>query len=129
MAANCFIWILSEYTAHRLRRLRQILNLVQANTKTTNRQKEVPENFTDVRYLHLFVYDTERAWAYAMELKQESTNSLDTRKHHHLTKRLKRAAQHAEKLVTLCEQNTVDARTVLDAKVKRGHRKETHGLY
>jgi hypothetical protein len=65
------------------------------------------------------VYDTERAWAYAMELKQESTNSLETRKHHHLTKRLKRAAQHAEKLVTLCEQNTVDARTVLDAKVKR----------
>ncbi|KAI8333105.1 hypothetical protein BC941DRAFT_504898 [Chlamydoabsidia padenii] len=105
-----------EYTAHRLRRLRQILNMVQANTKTTNRQKEVPENFTDVRYLHLFIYDTERAWAYAMELKQESANSLDTRKHHHLTKRLKRAAQHAEKLVVICEQNTVDARTVLDAK-------------
>ncbi|KAI8086210.1 uncharacterized protein BX664DRAFT_335181 [Halteromyces radiatus] len=105
-----------EYSAHRLRRLRQILNMTQTNSKNTNRQKELPENFTDPRYLHLYVYDTERAWAYAMELKQESTNSMDTRKRHHLTKRLKRAAQHAEKLVIICEQNTVDARSVLDAK-------------
>jgi signal recognition particle subunit SRP68 len=52
-----------------------------------------------------------------MELKQDSANSLETRKRHHLVKRLKRAAQHAEKLVTICELNTVDARTVLDAKV------------
>ncbi|CAO3591463.1 unnamed protein product [Absidia cylindrospora] len=90
--------------------------MVQANTKTTNRQKQVPENFTDPRYLHLFIYDTERAWAYAMELKQDSANSLETRKRHHLVNRLKRAAQHAEKLVTISELNTVDARTVLDAK-------------
>lgn len=64
------------------------------------------------------MYETERAWAYAMELKQESANSMETRQRHHLVKRLKRAAQHASFLYDLCEQQTVDSKTVFDVKVR-----------
>ncbi|KAI8977586.1 hypothetical protein BDF20DRAFT_913901 [Mycotypha africana] len=105
-----------EYCANRVRRLRQILKLSQPNSKKTNVQKPLPAVVTDVRYLQLFIYESERAWAYAMELKQESANSMDTRYHYHLIKRLKRAAQYAQQLLDLCQQQNVDARSILDVK-------------
>ncbi|CAO3698053.1 unnamed protein product [Rhizopus microsporus] len=105
-----------EYCTNRVRRLRQILNLSQSNDKKVNVCKPLPKEFHDNRYLQLYVYETERAWAYAMELKQESANSMETRQRHHLVKRLKRAAQHASFLYDLCEQQTVDSKTVFDVK-------------
>ncbi|ORX47499.1 hypothetical protein DM01DRAFT_1385889 [Hesseltinella vesiculosa] len=105
-----------EHCTRRVHRLRQMLSLTEPNSKKVNKKKELPEQFDDVRYLHLFVYETERAWAYSMELKQESTNSLDTRKRHHLTKRLKRAVESAKQLYVHCEQQVVDPRTLLYAK-------------
>ncbi|OBZ86209.1 Signal recognition particle subunit SRP68 [Choanephora cucurbitarum] len=105
-----------EYSTNRVRRLRQILKLAQANSKSTNARKALPETFHDARYLHLFVYESERAWAFAMELKHASTNSIDTRPQHHLIKRLKRASQYAEQLHQHCQQQSVDDRTLLDAK-------------
>ncbi|KAI8081834.1 uncharacterized protein B0P05DRAFT_508635 [Gilbertella persicaria] len=105
-----------EYCTNRVRRLRQILKLTQSNNKTNNARKALPEKFDDARYLHLYIYETERAWAYAMELKQESANSIDTRSRHHLVKRLKRASQHAEQLYALCQKQKVDNYTVLDVK-------------
>lgn len=117
MLTHTFFTLCSEYCTNRIHRLRQILKLTQANNKQTNLRKSLPTEFSDVRYLHLYVYDCERAWAFAMELKQESANSMDTRQRHHLVKRLKRAAQHAQTLYTLCQNQTVESRTVLDAKV------------
>lgn len=81
----------------------------------------MPQTFQDPRYLHLFIYESERAWAFAMELKQESANSMDTRQRHHLVKRLKRAAKHSQALYDICEKQAVDGRTVLDIKVNYTH--------
>ncbi|KAG2195646.1 hypothetical protein INT47_002885 [Mucor saturninus] len=105
-----------EYCTNRIHRLRQILKLTQANNKQTNIRKSIPQEINDVRYLHLLIYESERAWAFSMELKQESSKSMDTRQRHHLVKRLKRASQYAQQLYTLCENQTVDSRTVLDVK-------------
>ncbi|KAI8388898.1 uncharacterized protein BYT42DRAFT_251343 [Radiomyces spectabilis] len=105
-----------EHVTNRVRRLRQTLKLTQPNNKKNYQKKELPDEFSDPRYLHLYIFDTERAWAYAMEIKQESTTSMNLRKRHHLTKRLKRASQYAETLYKECEKQTVDSRTVLDAK-------------
>ncbi|GAA5801525.1 hypothetical protein HPULCUR_006973 [Helicostylum pulchrum] len=105
-----------EYCTNRIHRLRQILKLTQANNKKVNAQKNFPQEIEDVRYLHLYIYECERAWSFAMELKQESSNSMDTRQRHHLVKRLKRASQYAQKLYALCENQTVESRTALDAK-------------
>ncbi|KAI9301802.1 hypothetical protein BJ944DRAFT_257393 [Cunninghamella echinulata] len=107
-----------EYCTRRIHRLRQLLNITQRanNNKKSYEPKELPETFTDPRYLHIYIYNTERAWAYAMELKQESANSLDTRKRHHLIKRLRRAAQYSQQLCEISEKQTVDPRTVLDTK-------------
>ncbi|KAI9280119.1 hypothetical protein BY458DRAFT_501462 [Sporodiniella umbellata] len=105
-----------EYCTNRVRRLRQVLKLSQPNNKKVNLTKPLPEEFQDNRYLQLFVYEAERAWAYSMELKQESAQSMETRQRHHLVKRLRRASQHATKLLELCEKQTVDSKTLFDAK-------------
>lgn len=107
----------SEHCTHRVRRLRKTLNLTQPNNKKQNVQKELPEKFNDSRYLYLYVYEVERSWAYAMELKQESTSSMNIRKKHHLIKRLKRASQHAEALYQLCQKQEIDNGTNLEIKV------------
>ena len=71
------------------------------------------------RYLQIVLFDTERAWSYAMELKRESRSSGDVRKKHHLIKRLKKAARCGEQLEKLCsrDSNKVDTKTIFDAQV------------
>ena len=67
------------------------------------------------RYLLLVLMDAERAWSYAMQLKQEA--NTEPRKRFHLLSRLRKAVKHAEELERLCESNRVDAQTKLEAQV------------
>lgn len=69
------------------------------------------------RYLLLVVMEAERAWSYAMQLKQEA--NTEPRKRFHLLARLRKAAKHGEKLEKLCESQRVDAKTKLEAQVKK----------
>ncbi|MEQ2194451.1 hypothetical protein XENOCAPTIV_029536, partial [Xenoophorus captivus] len=58
--------------------------------------------------------EAERAWSYAMQLKQEA--NTEPRKKFHLLARLRKAAKHSEKLEKLCESPRVDAKTKLEAQ-------------
>lgn len=60
--------------------------------------------------------EAERAWSYAMQLKQEA--NTEPRKRFHLLARLRKAAKHSEKLEKLCESHRVDAKTKLEAQVR-----------
>uniref|UniRef100_A0A3P8NIX3 Signal recognition particle subunit SRP68 n=1 Tax=Astatotilapia calliptera TaxID=8154 RepID=A0A3P8NIX3_ASTCA len=66
------------------------------------------------RYLLLVLMEAERAWSYAMQLKQEA--NTEPRKRFHLLSRLRKAAKHSEKLEKLCESPRVDAKTKLEAQ-------------
>ncbi|CAO3629335.1 unnamed protein product [Cunninghamella blakesleeana] len=105
-----------EYCTRRIHRLCQLLKMTNTSSKKSYQAKELPEAFTDPRYLYIYIFNTERAWAYAMELKQESANNVETRQRHHLIKRLRRAAQYSQQLYEISEKQTVDPRTVLDTK-------------
>lgn len=59
--------------------------------------------------------DAERAWSYAMQLKQEA--NTEPRKRFHLLSRLRKAVKYAEELEHLCESSRVDAKTKLEAQV------------
>lgn len=65
--------------------------------------------------------EAERAWSYAMQLKQEA--NTEPRKRFHLLARLRKAAKHSEKLEKLCESPRVDAKTKLEAQVPSAHYK------
>lgn len=72
------------------------------------------------RYLLLVLMEAERAWSYAMQLKQEA--NTEPRKRFHLLSRLRKAAKHSQKLEKLCESPRVDAKTKLEAQVPPGGR-------
>ncbi|XP_038834533.1 signal recognition particle subunit SRP68-like isoform X3 [Salvelinus namaycush] len=70
--------------------------------------------YSDNRYLLLVLMEAERAWSYAMQLKQEA--NTEPRKRFHLLSRLRKAAKHGERLEKLCESPRVDAKTKLEAQ-------------
>lgn len=53
-----------------------------------------------------------------MQLKSEA--NTEPRKRFHLSARLRKAVGFAEEFAKLCESNKVDARTKLEAQVRRG---------
>jgi len=54
----------------------------------------------DERFIHIPLISAERAWAYAMQLKQES--NTEPRKRFHLISKLRRACFYALQLQELC---------------------------
>uniref|UniRef100_A0A8C2UCK7 Signal recognition particle subunit SRP68 n=1 Tax=Coturnix japonica TaxID=93934 RepID=A0A8C2UCK7_COTJA len=102
------------YCSRRLRRLRKTLNFKMGNRHKFTGKKVTEEILSDNRYLLLILMDAERAWSYAMQLKQEA--NTEPRKRFHLLSRLRKAVKHAEELERLCESNRVDAKTKLEAQ-------------
>ncbi|KXS15819.1 hypothetical protein M427DRAFT_309316 [Gonapodya prolifera JEL478] len=95
-----------HYCTRRVAHLRKLLNITQVTG--TNRQNRrfvrkaiTPELVLDSRHLHVALFDAERAWAYAMELKEGTKEN--PRKRHHLMGRLKRAVEHAGLVNEMCE--------------------------
>lgn len=72
------------------------------------------EEINDSKYLLVPLFQAERAWSYAMQLKQEANN--DARKKFHLVNRLRKAVKFAGELEKLCQSNKCDARTKLEAQ-------------
>lgn len=64
------------------------------------------------------LFQAERAWGYAMEIKALSVALDDTRKQQHYMSRLKKAAKTAGELEALCSTKAgkVDVRSTLDAQ-------------
>ncbi|KAG7491678.1 hypothetical protein MATL_G00006260 [Megalops atlanticus] len=102
------------YCSRRLRRLRKTLGFKMGNRHKFTGKKVTVEMLSDNRYLLLVLMEAERAWSYAMQLKQEA--NTEPRKRFHLLSRLRKAAKHGEHLERLCESPRVDAKTKLEAQ-------------
>ncbi|XP_020323995.1 signal recognition particle subunit SRP68 [Oncorhynchus kisutch] len=107
------------YCSRRLRRLRKTLGFKCGNRHKFTGKKVTVEmlsdnRYSDNRYLLLVLMEAERAWSYAMQLKQEA--NTEPRKRFHLLSRLRKAAKHGERLEKLCESPRVDAKTKLEAQ-------------
>ncbi|XP_041696376.1 signal recognition particle subunit SRP68 isoform X1 [Coregonus clupeaformis] len=107
------------YCSRRLRRLRKTLGFKCGNRHKFTGKKVTVEmlsdnRYCDNRYLLLVLMEAERAWSYAMQLKQEA--NTEPRKRFHLLSRLRKAAKHGERLEKLCESPRVDAKTKLEAQ-------------
>ncbi|XP_065112054.1 signal recognition particle subunit SRP68 [Paramisgurnus dabryanus] len=102
------------YCSRRLRRLRKTLGFKMGNRHKYTGKKVTVEMLSDSRHLLLVLMEAERAWSYAMQLKQEA--NTEPRKRFHLMARLRKAAKHGEQLAKLCESPRVDARTKLEAQ-------------
>merc|ERR1739838_539484 len=74
------------YCSRRLRRLRKTLNFTQFSKHRFQKKKVTKEIITDAKFLQIPLMSAERAWALAMQLKQEANS--EPRKRFHLMERL-----------------------------------------
>ncbi|KAI8496295.1 signal recognition particle subunit srp68 [Branchiostoma belcheri] len=102
------------YCARRLRRLRKGLHFTCGNRHKFQRKPITEELLSEQRFLLIPLMEAERAWSYAMQLKQEA--NTEHRKQFHMVSRMKKAAGHAATLAKLCDSDKVDARTKLEAQ-------------
>lgn len=99
----------------RLRRMRKSIHFTQGTKHKVVPKKVTADVVKDVKYLYLPLFDAERSWAYAMELKSES--NTEPRKKFHMLNRLKKAVEHASDLQMIVsdEHLPCDALTKLEA--------------
>jgi len=67
------------------------------------------------RHLHVPLVQAERAWAHAMDLKNQIEQDMETKKRHQLIRRLSKAVAHTGELVQLTSSRC-DARSNLEAE-------------
>ena len=103
-----------SYCTRRIRRLRKTLHFVCGTSRRFQKKEINIEEVNDSKFLLIPLYQAERAWAYAMQLKQEIDDG--PRKRFHLANRLRKAVKHALELDKLSQSNKCDARTKLEAQ-------------
>lgn len=101
------------YCSRRLRRLRKTLNFTQFSKHRFQKKKVTKEIVTDAKFLQIPLMSAERAWALAMQLKQEANS--EPRKRFHLMERLRKAVKHAAELAVFGDA-LGDARTKLETR-------------
>ena len=102
------------YCSRRLHRLRKTLHMVCGNQKRFQKRDITIDELVDGKLLLIPLFQCERAWSYAMQLKQEANS--DPRKKFHLLNRLRKAAKVAQHLDTLSQSAKCDARTKLESQ-------------
>jgi len=133
----CFFWSIEiyhnrQYCTQKIERLRHKLNLTQANKKKFKSVPLTVRNTRSFRHLYIPLFEAERAWSFAMQLKRESIE--EPRKKRHLIRRLRRASAAAKKLEDICaaKEGKVDTRTLLEAQVcdtRRRREEKIHILF
>lgn len=58
-----------------------------------------------IRFLELAIFEVERNWAYAMQLKFEAGEDKFSRKRFHLRQKLRKAVKHSENLEQIARQS------------------------
>ncbi|EGG17794.1 signal recognition particle 68 kDa subunit [Cavenderia fasciculata] len=103
-----------QYLTRRLLRVRKALKTSLGKKVYQNKIND-PKNVIDARYLLIVLLKTERAWAYAMDLKKQDEQEDAPRKHHHMERRFLKAEKHALQLEKFCVA-TCDDYTIAEAQ-------------
>ncbi|TDH70331.1 hypothetical protein CCR75_003995 [Bremia lactucae] len=111
-----------QYCTRRLRRIRKSAKFTHGKGKQFIGKKVDIETATENRLLYIPLYNAERAWSYAMQLKED--DNLDRSEHgenansrikFHLNGRLRKAVEWSQRLATICAARA-DIRTSLEAE-------------
>ncbi|CAK4617853.1 hypothetical protein LEN26_012584 [Aphanomyces euteiches] len=124
-----------QHCARRLRRLRKGLKFLHGKGKQFVPKEVTADNATEVRHLMVPLYHSERAWSYAMQLREDERNDKEengddasSRIKFHLLGRLKKAVSWSDQLSALCSKRA-DARTSLEAEAYASYMAGNLALY
>ncbi|KAK1358006.1 Signal recognition particle subunit SRP68 [Heracleum sosnowskyi] len=109
-----------RYCTARLRRLYKSLKFTHGRGKYTKRAIQ-PSMVTEVRFLHVVLYTSERAWSHAME-KRQLPDGPNARQRRYLIGRLRKAVKWATFFAELCALKG-DSRTSLEAEAYASYMK------
>lgn len=102
------------YCTRRIGRLRKALKLPQGDKRHYKKRdvgiELIEVKNADERFLHIPLMLSERAWAYAMQLRQEA--NTEPRKRFHLINKLRKAFVYAQQLKELCGVSAMTADSV-----------------
>uniref|UniRef100_A0A914UKZ0 Signal recognition particle subunit SRP68 n=1 Tax=Plectus sambesii TaxID=2011161 RepID=A0A914UKZ0_9BILA len=111
------------YCARKIRRIRKSLHWTHAHKSVPKHpakfsaKKLTADVVTEIRFLQVAVFDAERCWSYAMQLKQEMGEDAASRKKFHMLSKLRKAVKHVTDLDSIarhCEK--VDPPTKLEVQ-------------
>ncbi|CAM8909650.1 unnamed protein product [Rhodiola kirilowii] len=109
-----------RYCTARLRRLYKSLKFTHGRGKY-NKRAITEATVTDVRFLHMVLYTSERAWSHAME-KRQLPDGPSARQRIYLIGRLRKAVKWASLFLQLCSIKG-DSRTSLEAEAYASYMK------
>lgn len=100
-----------QYCARRLQRVRKSVKFTHGKGKAFVGKKVDAETATEARFLYIPLYNAERAWSYAMQLKEddnldkaENGDEANSRIKFHLNGRLRKAADWSQRLADICAE-------------------------
>ncbi|KAI8325028.1 hypothetical protein GQ54DRAFT_37472 [Martensiomyces pterosporus] len=101
-----------RYCAHRLQRVRKAVKLTQGSSAAFRKKEVTAENASKPEHVELLLLESERAWAFAMDLREQYSRTEEPRQRYHLVRRLKAASKAAGKLAAIAS-TACDVRTSL----------------
>ncbi|KAJ2606964.1 signal recognition particle subunit srp68, partial [Coemansia sp. RSA 1694] len=105
-----------RFCANRLRNVRSAAKMAQG-TSTTFRKKEVSADMVSrPEHLEILLLQAERAWAFAMDLRELYSRTEEPRHRYHLIRRLRAACKAGEQLAAVAASGACDGRTSLEAQ-------------
>ena len=104
-----------RHNGSKLKSLYKALKLHKGKTSKFQTKKIDVESVTDVKQLHVLLFNAERAWAFAMQLKKDVEKSPNLRRHYHLVRRLAKALSWSRELCTL-SSSCCDLRSQVEAQ-------------
>ncbi|KAL7673584.1 hypothetical protein ACOME3_008438 [Neoechinorhynchus agilis] len=109
-----------KYCSRRLRNLRQNLKMtnIHTNKKFSKPELEAERPSTSsIKVLLIFLMEAERAWSFAMQLKQElQSPNASSRLKHRSNRRLKKAVENAENLEKISNSLKCTVKTKLECQ-------------
>ncbi|KAJ2082058.1 signal recognition particle subunit srp68 [Coemansia sp. RSA 988] len=103
-----------RYCAHRLHSVRKVAKLQQGTSTTFHKKDVTADMASKPEHVEVLVLQAERAWAYAMELREQYTRTEEPRQHQHMVRRLKASCKAARQLAGIAP-GFCDRRTALAA--------------
>ncbi|PIA15283.1 hypothetical protein COEREDRAFT_16169 [Coemansia reversa NRRL 1564] len=103
-----------RYCTHRLHSVRKAIKLQQGTSKAFRKQDVTADMASKPEHVEVLLLQAERAWAYAMELREQYTRTEEPRQHQHVVRRLRAACKAARQLTNIAPR-FCDRRTALTA--------------
>lgn len=105
-----------KYCSRKVATLRSSLNLKQGSKKAGYNPRKINPDLDEAshRILLIPLFNAERCWSHAMEIKQSLVD--DPRKRHHMIKRFNKAASYSKELLFLAETWNINLHTLREIK-------------